>query len=113
MIELHTDATGEDDSEWPTEAAVIEDSGADSSDSDTEVLDNHEKNFTTMMRKDKTASVWQCTVCEYSSKRKFCVCEHVKSKHILHQEHDCHLCGQTCPSSNALRMHKKRKHKNG
>ena len=84
MVELHSDATGEDDSEWPTAAAVNEDSGADSSDSDTDVLDNHEKNLTTMMRKDKTASVWQ---------------------------HDCHLCGQTCPSSNALRMHKKRKHR--
>ena len=113
MIELHSDATGEDDSEWPTAAAVNEDSGADSSDSDTDVLDNHEKNLTTMMRKDKTASVWQCTVCEHSSKRKFRVCEHVKSKHILHQGHKCPFCGQTCPSSNALRMHKKRKHNNG
>ena len=112
LIELHSDATGEEESESPTDDAVMEDSDADiSSDSDTDVLDDHEKNLTALMRKDKSASVWQCTVCEYSSKRKFRVCEHAKSKHMLLQGYDCPLCGQTCPSSNALRMHKKRKHK--
>ena len=114
LIELHRDTTGEENFEQPTDAAVIENSDADiSSDSDIDVLDNNEKNLTTLMRKDKSANVWQCTECEYSSKRKFRVSEHVKSKHVLHQGYDCHLCGQTCPSSNALRMHKKRKHKNG
>ena len=40
LIELHSDATGEEDSESPTDDAVMEDSDADiSSDSDTDVLD--------------------------------------------------------------------------
>ena len=111
MIELHSDAAGVENSEGPTDAAVHEETDADiSSDSDTDVLDYHEENLTSSMRKDKSANVWQCTVCEYSSKRKFRVYEHVKAKHILHQGYDCHLCGLTCPSSNALRMHKRRKH---
>ena len=110
MIELHSDATGEEDSERPTDAAFIEDSDADiSSDSDTDALDNNEKNLTTMMRKDKGANIWQCTLCEYSSKKKFNVSEHVKAKHIQHDGYDCHLCDETCPSPSALRMHKKRK----
>ena len=111
LIELHGDAADVENSEGPTDAALIEDSDADTSEhSDTEVLDNDEKNVPNLMRKDKSANVWQCAVCEYSSKRKFRVYEHVKAKHILHQEYNCHLCGLTCPSLNALRMHKRRKH---
>ena len=111
MIELHSDAAGVENSEGPTDAAVHEETDADiSSDSDTDVLDYHEENLTSSMRKDKSANVWQCTVCGYSSKRKYHVSEHIKSKHIRHQGFDCHLCDKTCPSLSALRMHKKRNH---
>ena len=112
LIELHGDAAaGVENSEWPTDAAVIEDSDADISiDSDTDALDKHDKNLITSMRKDIRANIWLCTLCEYSSKRKFNVSEHVKAKHIQHEGYDCHLCDETCPSPSALRMHKKRKH---
>ena len=111
MIELHGEAAGVDNPEWPTDNAVIEDSEADvSSDTDTDTFDKHVKNLMASMRKDKSANIWQCTLCEYSSKKKFNVSEHVKAKHIQHDGYDCHLCDETCPSPSALRMHRKRKH---
>ena len=112
MIELHSDAAGVENSEGPTDAAVQEETDADiSSDSDTDVLDYREENLTSSMRKDKSANVWQCTVCGYSSKRKYHVSEHIKSKHIRHQGYNCELCDKTCSTPSALRMHKNRKHR--
>ena len=105
MLELHGD-----DAVRPTAAAVIKDSDVDTStDSDTDGLDKHVETVTNLMRKDKSANIWQCTLCEYSSKRKCNVSEHAQSKHIR-AGYDCHVCNKTCPSPSALRMHRKRKH---
>ena len=113
LIELHSDSAGVQDSEWHADNAGVQASGADiSSDSDdADVLDDPEKNLATLMRRDKSADVWQCTVCTYSSKRKYRVTEHVKSKHIRHQGYNCDLCDKTCSTPSALRMHKNRKHR--
>jgi len=58
----------------------------------------------------ETCSVWQCLDCEYSSKLKHNVFEHVESKHIQHEGYYCYLCNKSCPSQSAFRMHNKRKH---
>ena len=109
MLELHGDAAGVENSVWPTDA--IEDSDADTSaDSDTDVLIKHDDNLPISMKKDKSGKVWQCTLCEYSSKKKYNLSEHVQSKHSQHDGYDCNLCDKICPSSSALRMHRKRKH---
>ena len=110
LLELHGAAAGVMNSVQPTDAAVIEDSDTDTSaDSDTDVLDKN-VHFTNLVRKDKSANIWQCTLCEYSSKKKFNVSEHAQSKHFPEDGYDCHLCDKTCPSPSALRMHRKRKH---
>jgi len=57
-----------------------------------------------------TSSIWQCIVCEYVSKQKHNVFEHIESKHIQHEGYYCYLCNKRCPSQSALRMHNKRKH---
>jgi len=58
----------------------------------------------------ETSLIWQCVDCEYSSKLKHNVFEHVESKHIQHDGYLCTICNKTCPSQSALRMHNKRKH---
>jgi len=58
----------------------------------------------------ESSNVWQCIDCEYSSKLKHNVFEHIESKHIQHEGYYCYLCNKSCPSQSAFRMHNKRKH---
>jgi len=58
----------------------------------------------------ETFNFWQCTVCEYSSKKKHNMFEHIESKHVQHQGYYCYLCNKSCPSQSSFRMHNKRKH---
>ena len=51
-----------------------------------------------------------CTVCQYSSKNKRAVFEHVESKHVPGAGHNCPVCNQFCRSLNALRSHVVRRH---
>jgi len=57
-----------------------------------------------------TSNVWQCVDCNYNSKLKHNVFEHIESKHVQHEGYFCYLCNTSCPSQSAFRMHNKRKH---
>ena len=53
----------------------------------------------------KCDEVWKCTSCDYSSKYKPSVREHIESKHIESQSYPCNVCGYVCPTRKALKMH--------
>lgn len=55
-------------------------------------------------------SGYSCTVCQYTSRNKRAVFEHVESKHVPGQGHHCPVCDQLCRSLNALRSHVVRRH---
>ena len=52
-----------------------------------------------------------CTQCNYSSKHKTNLKEHVESKHIQSQGFTCNLCAKFCPNRKSLRNHIYSKHK--
>ena len=54
--------------------------------------------------------LWKCLLCEYSSRMKGHVKQHLESKH-LSVTYSCLYCSKTCPSKNALSMHTLRMHK--
>lgn len=62
------------------------------------------------MESPEGASVWGCLECFYQSPNRHNVMSHVEVHHVKHSGHKCHLCQNTCPTKNALRMHYKRKH---
>ena len=54
-----------------------------------------------------------CLICEYKSKRSTHMLNHFESKHMQSGlEYNCDICFTTCPTKNALNVHKSRKHKN-
>ena len=53
---------------------------------------------------------FQCTDCDFSSKLKSTVANHVESKHIQHGGATCNVCGKVCATRQACRMHKSRDH---
>merc|ERR1712130_1093363 len=61
---------------------------------------------------DGSGSVWHCCECDYSSRVKCNVTQHVEAKHIEHEGYYCYICNKTSPSKNAFRMHNKRNHSN-
>ena len=52
---------------------------------------------------------WQCNYCDYQSKIKCNMQQHIESHHVAVQ-YQCSLCDTVCPSKNALAKHKARKH---
>ena len=54
-------------------------------------------------------SLWQCIQCNYSSKLRYTVKEHVET-HISGFSHQCSVCNKTCKPRNALRVHTIRNH---
>lgn len=53
---------------------------------------------------------FSCSDCQYMSKNKRAVFEHVESKHVQGSGHYCPVCDHLCRSLNALRSHVVRKH---
>jgi len=54
--------------------------------------------------------LYQCTDCEYLNPVKDVIRNHVESHHI-NASFFCPICGHKCPTRNALRVHRFRKHK--
>ena len=54
--------------------------------------------------------VWKCTDCDYHTKGRRGLYEHIESKHVGSQGYSCHYCQKFCPSRNALRSHMSRHH---
>ena len=59
---------------------------------------------------EEGGSLWRCQVCDYVTKQKGALFEHVESKHTLSGGYNCHVCGKFCPTRNALRSHVSRQH---
>ena len=59
---------------------------------------------------EEGGSLWRCQVCDYVTKQKGALFEHVESKHTLSDGYNCHVCGKFCPTRNALRSHVSRQH---
>jgi len=57
---------------------------------------------------DGNNSVWQCIDCEYSSKQKHNVRNHIESQHVESQGYFCPECNKFCRTKNALSLHKSR-----
>jgi hypothetical protein len=56
--------------------------------------------------------VWKCTFCEYSSKSKTHMMEHVESKHVDDGlAYACKFCPRTLKARNMLRKHVHSSHK--
>jgi len=59
----------------------------------------------------ETGILWRCLDCQYTTKFKPVLFQHVESKHTLSSGYNCQFCGKFCPSRNALRSHISRQHK--
>jgi len=55
-------------------------------------------------------SAFQCAECEFPSRLKSTVSNHIESKYIKHGGISCDLCGKVCATRQACRMHKSRDH---
>jgi len=53
----------------------------------------------------KLAGQWVCFVCEYTSKYKSHVIEHVEAKHVDHPPYVCGICEKTFKARNGFRQH--------
>jgi len=58
----------------------------------------------------ETGILWRCLDCQYTTKFKPVLFQHVESKHTLSSGYNCQFCGKFCPSRNALRCHVSRQH---
>ena len=65
------------------------------------------KKIEAMMKKEDY--LWRCTVCEYTSRAKTHLKEHVET-HIESLRYPCNFCGKVIASTNALRKHILRSH---
>ena len=54
---------------------------------------------------------WRCADCEYTSKDKRGMFEHIESKHVGSEGYSCQICQKHCPTKNAMRSHMSRYHK--
>jgi len=54
---------------------------------------------------------WQCTECDYSSKKISHVQTHVEAKHLNTQGFSCPICSKFCNTRNSLMIHKSRYHR--
>jgi len=53
---------------------------------------------------------WKCTDCDYQTKGRRGLFEHIESKHVGSEGYSCQFCQKFCPSRNALRSHMSRHH---
>jgi len=59
----------------------------------------------------ETGILWRCLDCNYTTKFKPVMFQHVESKHTFSSGYSCQFCAKFCPSRNALRCHVSRQHK--
>ena len=64
-----------------------------------------------LMEMSKTADGWICNECNFVSKYKDRVWEHVESKHMNFGGYNCQICFKFCPTASSLRNHNDRHHK--
>jgi len=57
---------------------------------------------------DGTTSIWQCIECEYTSKLRHNMRNHIESQHTSSQGYYCQHCEKFCKTKNALSLHKSR-----
>ena len=60
---------------------------------------------------EQREGVWGCLECNWESKYKSRVFDHVEAKHIETGGYSCTICGKFCPSYSSLKMHKSRYHR--
>jgi len=88
--------------------SVMMNAGAMGASSDTN-KDHEEPIISRMTRvQDGNLSIWQCIDCEYSSKQKHNVRNHIESNHMESQGYFCQECNKFCRTKNALSLHKSR-----
>merc|ERR1712059_77293 len=51
----------------------------------------------------KSEGMWQCTECQYSTKKSSNLFEHIESRHCPSQGYTCAICNKFCPTRNAMR----------
>ena len=54
---------------------------------------------------------FKCIDCGKMSARRSNIMEHIEGHHVQNPGHTCDICYKFCPTSNALRMHRRRYHK--
>jgi len=62
-----------------------------------------------LMDKDYSGA-WQCQRCDYSTRNKQGMINHIESKHVESGGATCQFCGRVCPTRHALQMHVIRQH---
>ena len=59
---------------------------------------------------EKTATGWSCRRCDYVTKNKQNLVNHIESKHVNIGGAPCEYCDKVCPTRHALQMHTLRQH---
>ena len=73
------------------------------------MLDLLDREIFGLMDKDYSGA-WQCQRCDYSTRNKQGMINHIESKHVDSGGTTCQFCGRTCPTRHALQMHVIRQH---
>jgi len=96
----------------PNTGMPMQGAGADGNKGIMESSFNNELNdmVKSMMFKN-TENQWQCSQCNYSSKKISHVQTHVEAKHINTEGFSCPVCAKFCPTKNSLMIHKSRYHR--
>ena len=58
-----------------------------------------------------SSGMWSCTECGYATNYYTALTNHIESKHIETDGFVCEFCQTFCPTRNALKSHKHRKHR--
>ena len=72
-----------------------------------EVLDNYAE-IDAKMAKDQLTGLWSCTDCQFTSKPKTNLRNHIEVHHVASQGYFCPVCKKVCKTRNALSNHKSR-----
>ena len=64
-----------------------------------------------LSKMEQRGGVWGCLECNWESKYKSRIFDHVEAKHIETGGYSCTICGKFCPSYSSLKMHKSRYHR--
>eukprot|EP00092_Neocalanus_flemingeri_P014399 GFUD01015532.1.p1 GENE.GFUD01015532.1~~GFUD01015532.1.p1 ORF type:complete len:351 (-),score=73.14 GFUD01015532.1:393-1445(-) len=57
------------------------------------------------------AELWGCAICDFRTKFYSTAVNHIEAKHVVSDGFQCDLCTTLCPTRQALKMHKSRKHR--
>ena len=99
---LSKDATTAGEEEIENQPAVQKPDFLNTADEDVKHLIETAKQIDAMMKKED--NLWRCTVCDYSSRAKTRLKQHVET-HIESMLYQCNYCGKDIGSTNSLRKH--------